>query len=209
VSAAASTGADFGVRVRLACPRCEGPMEVSALMPGAATMCFACRTAVHVLVFPRALAYRSSGEAGPPSQPEQARCYFHEERTAEAPCQACGRFVCQLCQVEIEGRRLCPECFNRRADDGSLLSMRTREVRHDSLAAQLGWVWIPFVTFLIPLPVCAISVLYLTIRYYKEPSRSVIPRRPWRFWLGIAGGVVAPLAGAVWIAYIIAAVRRP
>jgi len=43
---------------------------------------------------------------------EDAGCFYHPQSRAVVPCDACGRFLCALCDVELQGQHLCPACVN-------------------------------------------------------------------------------------------------
>src|SRR4029453_12242931 len=70
--------------------------------------CPACGTLLEVEVFPafhRSLPAVAAAEAV--LTDEEASCFFHPEKKAVVPCQACGRFLCLLCcgRGEIWARR--------------------------------------------------------------------------------------------------------
>ena len=47
-------------------------------------------------------------------------CGFHPGNLATSNCQHCGTFICELCKVLIEGRRLCVGCFDRLRNENKL-----------------------------------------------------------------------------------------
>jgi hypothetical protein len=44
--------------------------------------------------------------------PEDAGCFYHPQSRAQVPCDLCGRFLCALCDVELQGQHLCPACLD-------------------------------------------------------------------------------------------------
>lgn len=49
-------------------------------------------------------------------------CAQHLRNRAEASCERCGVFMCAVCCIEVDGRRLCPACFERLSGEGALPS---------------------------------------------------------------------------------------
>lgn len=50
----------------------------------------------------------------------EASCFFHPEKRAAVACESCGRFLCSLCDLEVEGRHICPACFSAGRKKGTL-----------------------------------------------------------------------------------------
>jgi len=40
------------------------------------------------------------------------QCYRHPENPAIGTCTACGRAVCSLCAVDVQGKLLCRDCLS-------------------------------------------------------------------------------------------------
>jgi hypothetical protein len=38
------------------------------------------------------------------------KCYIHPERDAVGACIGCGKFICEECRVETEGKNFCKKC---------------------------------------------------------------------------------------------------
>jgi hypothetical protein len=125
---------------------------------------------------------------------DQATCFFHPDKTVQACCNRCGRFVCALCDLQLGSEHVCPTCFERgRADaDGksSQAEWRYRDVLYDSIALALGWAWILFwPTIVVALP----AAIVLHVKYRKAPRSYLIPRSGWRFWMAYAGLAWIPM----------------
>ncbi len=43
---------------------------------------------------------------------EDAGCFYHPQSRARQVCDICGRFLCALCDVELQGRHVCPGCVS-------------------------------------------------------------------------------------------------
>src|SRR5271166_5060845 len=95
----------------ISCGDCSWPVPVESWNRGEGIRCPGCGLRVQVVVFPAtkrtqagALPETLGGEA-------EASCFYHPESRAAVPCDECGRFLCRLCDLEVEGRHLCPSCF--------------------------------------------------------------------------------------------------
>ncbi|MCK6491162.1 MAG: hypothetical protein L6R48_23165 [Planctomycetes bacterium] len=88
-------------------------------MPAAGpAVCPACRVAFEAIPFqPRPEPGRQPLPAG-----DAAPCAQHQRNRAEASCERCGVFMCAVCRIEVDGRRLCPPCFERLSGEGALPS---------------------------------------------------------------------------------------
>lgn len=42
---------------------------------------------------------------------EDAGCFYHPQSRAAVPCDLCGRFLCALCDLELNGQHVCPGCL--------------------------------------------------------------------------------------------------
>ncbi len=78
---------------------------------------------------------RAVAEAGPGGA---VPCALHAGNAAVANCSRCGVFMCALCRVEIDGRELCPVCFDRLSAEGVLPSARSRLRNYRGLALLTG-----------------------------------------------------------------------
>jgi hypothetical protein len=106
----------------VACPRCGRPLEHAGIMSGT-QVCPLCGGSFEAVRFnppaPDASVPRVA-EAGP----EGAHaCPLHAGNAAVGNCARCGVFTCAVCRIEVEGRILCPACFERLADAGELPSL--------------------------------------------------------------------------------------
>ena len=129
---------------------------------------------------------------------EDASCFYHPRKKAVVPCGRCGRFLCALCDLELDGRHLCPGCVEagRNADartalrEGLPVAPRTL---HDNVALALAVLpLLLWPTTLLTAPVA----LFVTVRHWNEPARSPVPR--WRWRLILAGGL-SLVQVAVWV----------
>ncbi|HXO42937.1 MAG TPA: hypothetical protein VN999_15920 [Thermoanaerobaculia bacterium] len=122
-----------------ACPHCGAPLLVE-LMAAGEQRCVACTRPFEAVPFSPPVVrvvVRSVAEAGPDGA---VACALHPGNAAVANCSRCGVFMCGLCRVQIDGRELCPACFDRLAAEGALPSARShfRNYRGLALLMSLG-----------------------------------------------------------------------
>ena len=173
----------------VSCPACGGdviPVEGETGWQ----YCPSCASRLQIALWP--LVRRSNKAAAALS--DQATCFFHPDKSFQACCQRCGRFVCALCDLQLGAEHVCPACFERGRDDSvaraGKAEWRYRDVLYDSIAVTIGWGWILFW----PTIVAAIpAVIFLHVKYQKAPRSYLIPRSGWRFWAAYVGFAWLPI----------------
>jgi hypothetical protein len=111
--------------VLIRCPRCRQQIDVTSITTSEHALCPSCAGEFRAVRFdppPRETALPSmvagALDAGQP-------CANHPRNAAVTGCQRCGSFICALCRIDVDGRTLCPACFERLSSEGSLESTRT------------------------------------------------------------------------------------
>jgi hypothetical protein len=132
----------------------------------------------------------------------ESTCYFHARKTAVTACWHCGRFVCALCQTEFGGHSWCPECLTSGATKSRIATLETQRTLYDSVALALS-IW-PFVLGFWPSLFGAPAALYISIRYWGQPTSIV---RRWR-WRAVLAVLIALAEMAVWVAVLYFVIRR-
>jgi hypothetical protein len=132
---------------------------------------------------------------------EEASCFYHPNKKAVTPCSACGRFLCSLCDVEIDNQHLCPVCIETGRRKRKIATLENHRTLYDRLALALVLAptilfW-PFVVFW---PFTAITAIVVALWFWKAPS-SILPRTRWRNILAI---VLALVQIGVWTVFLIA-----
>ena len=97
---------------------------------------------------------------------DEAACFYHSAKKAVIPCDSCGRFLCALCDIAIEGRHICPKCLELGMDKGQLENLETSRVRYDSIALSLAVL--PLLIFWATLITAPIA-LYYCVKYWNVP----------------------------------------
>ncbi|MBT8368446.1 MAG: hypothetical protein KJP23_27455 [Deltaproteobacteria bacterium] len=158
----------------------------------------ACPSCVGLLradVFPAFYKSLPKGRPGETLQMDkEAGCFYHPGKKAVVPCSVCGRFVCALCDVSLNGQNMCPACLEKGKTSRKIKNLENHRTCYDTIALTAAMVsmliyW--FTIFTAPL------VIYLTVRHWKSPS-SIIPRTKIRFILAF---IIAGLQIAGWVVF--------
>ncbi len=170
---------------QLTCGRCQRTLPADVFNTPQLTPCPACGAGVRALVFPALFQPAAVGSAGERLMADgEASCFYHAHKKAVVPCDSCGRFLCGLCDVELNGQHLCPACLQTGTQKGRLQTLESRRVLYDDIACSLAvWPLVPFFWFFIPLT--APAALFLAIRHWRTPT-SMVPRSKTRFVVAIA-----------------------
>jgi hypothetical protein len=154
------------------CPSCYTPLPPSHFNTRSLEPCSACQASVEAAVFPAAFRAVAPGQTGERILvPGESSCFYHEQKKAVVPCEACGRFLCALCDVDLNGKHLCPQCLDAGRQKGSLQELETRRVLYDSSALLLALtpvVLFPF--FFFSVITAPIAVLLGVLSYFRPNS---------------------------------------
>lgn len=157
----------------LACPRCRTPIYLASLNTGRFFPCPGCGTNTWAEVFPALLRPIAAGAAGETILIEgEAGCFYHPQKRATVHCAACGRFLCALCDVELNGQHFCPGCLHSGQRKGKLSQLENRRFLCDSAALSLALV--PLLMWPITI-ITAPTAIGLAIYGWNKPG-SLIPR---------------------------------
>lgn len=164
------------------CPSCDSILPSWLLRSGQTqNVCPSCFHNISVEVFPALFRQRQE------LKPEQlqvaegeACCYEHSTKRAVEACHRCGRFLCALCEVQVEGRVWCPACLQP-GSDKPVRAIESTRVLYDSIALALA-LW-PILTIYFTV-LTAPATLFVAIRFWKRPS-SLVPRNKWRLVVAV------------------------
>lgn len=186
------------------CGACSFPVPAEAWNRDGGTDCPACRQRVEAFVFPAMERTRTGAAPEAIAAETEASCFFHPQSRAAVPCAECGRFLCNLCDIELDGRHLCPACFQSGVRSNKLETLETRRTMYDTIAlAMVTWpallIW--------PVIIGAPAALYLAIRRWRAPL-SILPRTRVRFVVA-ALLALAEFAGIVFLIWTMTQLPRP
>ncbi|MEM7393918.1 MAG: hypothetical protein AAF492_16390 [Verrucomicrobiota bacterium] len=183
-------------------PQCKCLLPESLAPEGLWSTCASCPASLRVHRFPALYRPPEKGRAGELIvDPEQAGCFFHEDRKAEVACDACGRFLCSLCDITFAGRHLCSTCISQGRKDKAP-TLRNSATMYDSLA--LGLALVPFTIIGVYVSLfTAIASLIMARKHWNTPC-SVLPRSKARFMIAALLSLVQIALWIFGIAYLIA-----
>lgn len=180
----------------IACPKCKAVLGVECFNREDWLPCPSCETGLRVAVFP-ALFHR---EATVPAEcvmaEGEASCFYHPEKKAAVVCDACGRFLCALCDVEFNGQHLCPSCLESGQQKGKIAKLQNTRTRHDRIA--LAMALLPMLIIYLTIFTAPVTLFY-AIRHWKSPA-SIVPNR--RHLNLIIAMIIASLQICGWILLI-------
>lgn len=159
----------------LPCPACRRPLPNDAHGLAALSACPSCGEELEAIPFPalgRGVPVGSVAE--PTAAPEDAACFQHPGKRAVVPCDACGRFLCALCDLEIEGSHLCPTCLEAGRRKGTVAVLERSRTRWDRIATALTLL---ILVCGVAAPVTAIANTVITVLQWRKPQSRVAPSR--------------------------------
>ena len=177
----------------LNCAKCNTPLPGQMINTYSAVPCPSCAAHSRTDVYPALYREIPTGRAGDSLQlDKEAGCFYHPRKKAVVPCSVCGRFVCALCDVALNGQNLCPSCFEKGKTKRKIKNLENQRTCYDTIALLVVTASILFYWFTI---FTAPFVIYLTVRHWNSPS-SIIPRTKIRFVLAF---IIASLQLVIWI----------
>jgi hypothetical protein len=155
----------------IACTRCGMPVARDLWNHELPDPCSQCKAPLRADVFPAHFAGLSAGAAPEAIVAEgDAGCFYHPGKRAVLPCDACGRFLCALCDVELGGRHVCPACLEGQKKKGQLAALETERTLYDRIALSLAVY--PMLLFYLTL-LTAPAAIFVSIKYWKAPGSLV------------------------------------
>jgi hypothetical protein len=164
--------------LQINCGKCKRPLSLPLPEASVHSPCPECGADIEVAAFPaliRKFADSASGESLVVD--DDSSCFYHPTKKAAIACEACGRFLCSLCDIDFNERHLCPACFESGASKGKVEALEKGRLRYDEIALFLSIV--PIIFYCVTI-LTAPATLFVTIRYWKAPL-SVVRYSKWRF----------------------------
>ncbi len=175
------------------CSNCQSILDERDFNSGVFFNCRSCRMPLRVEAFPALRRPLPVGQNGAHLQaPRTASCYYHPRKKAAVVCTACGRFLCALCDMDINGRHICPVCLENGRKAQQITDLDDQRTLYDAIALALAIL--PMLFFFVTC-ITAPLTLYVVVRYWKTPS-SLLPRTRVRF---IAAALIAVLQIGGWV----------
>ena len=166
----------------LYCTKCQGELPLFVFRQNEFRPCPSCGVSLYGVLFPALIKGPSESRPGQTLLVDSdAGCFYHPQKKAEIACDYCGRFLCALCDVEMEGKHLCPPCIETGKQKGRIQTLENRRTLFDSIALSLSIL--PLIIFYFTLFTAPITI-YLAIRYWNAPT-SILHSGKWRMVLAI------------------------
>jgi len=166
------------------CPKCQAALPPAGFNTGQRFACPGCRSDLWVEVFPSLVRPAPKGGAGEAVLVAgESACFYHETKKAVVVCDACGRFLCGLCDCALAGRHYCPACLNAGKQNRRILELETVRPLYGRQA---------FVLSILPFFITGLVALYIALRYRKAPASLVKPQR-WMFPAALVLGGIQTL----------------
>ena len=166
----------------LLCTRCRSPLTAESVNLSQLAPCPRCRAPLQIEVFPALFRPITPGRDGDLLLVEgESSCFYHPQKKAVLPCQSCGRFLCALCDCELQGRHFCPTCLEAGRFKGKIKHLQHERTLYDGIALSLAVL--PLLIFYFTV-ITAPMALYVAIRYWNAP-RSLVHRTRARYVFAI------------------------
>lgn len=152
----------------LACPRCDARLPREHYNHAWAIRCEVCKNLVQARTFPALAAPERAAQLGRRVLSDSdASCFHHPDRQAETVCDACGKFLCGLCDIAYDDAHYCSGCIEEGKRKGKMSEVVDSVSTPSGLALPLIILvgFYPFIGL-----VATIVALYFAIRHWHEAS---------------------------------------
>lgn len=122
----------------------------------------------------------------------ESACFYHDGRKAVTVCDACGRFLCGLCDCGLNGRHYCPPCLESGARKRTIEELESSRPLYGRQALVLA---------ILPLFITGLAALFVVFRHWRTPGSLVHPQR----WLMPTALVLASLQTLGYLFFLITA----
>src|SRR5450432_3376511 len=158
---------------QIQCPKCRARLFEGVFNQPEMSPCPACGTPLQLEIFPAMFRKINPGQSGEAIIVEgESSCFYHPQKKAVLPCENCGRFLCALCDCELNGKHFCPACLETGKTKGKIKNLDNHRTLYDRIALSLAIY--PILIFYFTL-ITAPMTLFVAIRYWKSPPSLVRP----------------------------------
>lgn len=186
----------------LQCTRCRTALDNSFLNRGGLSPCPSCGVPLEIEAFAALFRPVAQGVDGEPVMVDgESSCFFHPQKKASVPCHACGRFLCALCDCELNGEHFCPTCLETGKQKGKIKNLENQRTLYGNIALSLAIYPVVLLVGIYFMFLTAPLAIYVALRYWKAPV-SIVGGGRARHVLAIIIGVVE-LVGWVGFVYMI------
>jgi len=159
------------------CTKCSTPLPADLFNSGEYLACLQCNSQLRVEILPAYFREEQKGSAGEALLIDsEASCFYHQQKKAAVVCSSCGRFLCALCDIELDNAHYCSNCLEVAKEKGKLAAIENTRRLYDTLALQLALVGFIFYFALFTAPLA----IYFAVKHWKTPSSVVRGPSKWR-----------------------------
>lgn len=192
---------------RVQCTSCDYSIVAGKSADWVEQECPSCHTKQSALVFPAIRGILAASPQGIPVAPDGfASCFFHSGKPASIPCDNCGRFLCDLCDLKIDERHLCTLCLQTAQEEKASPSAKSVTVTKERTFLPQNLAMI--LTFYMPVSIVGLYIIFLTapaaayvsVRYWNHPG-GIQQRGRWRL-VACLVVALAQILGFLALAYL-------
>ncbi len=181
------------------CPNCEAQLPIEDWNNGKYNHCPGCNTRTKITVFPMLTDKQPASPSALNTLSGESSCFYHSEKKAILACSTCGRFLCTLCDLEIDGNNICPDCLSSGKRKKTINILENRFTRYDSIMIALVFfpmLMFPFLVFTAP------GVIFFSIWSWRKPV-SLFPKNKTKTLLAIIFATIEIVGISIFAYYII------
>jgi hypothetical protein len=187
---------------------CDTPVLERAINQNTLMECKGCSALLDVEVFPALFRQNTTGQTGELVVLEgDASCFYHPNKKAVCPCEACGRFLCALCDCDFNGDHFCPACLETGKTKGKIKNLENQRTLYDSIALSLVIVPIVTLLFWFMTIITAPAALITALVYWNAP-RSIVHRTKVRYVIAIVFALAEIGAWAFGLYFVFSSLSR-
>src|SRR3990172_5219219 len=149
------------------CNNCKNPLP-AAMFNKPAQVCPKCKASSFVYIFPAFFRTNQTHSVNASVDEDEAGCFYHVGKKAVIICDNCGRFLCLLCDIELDNKHLCPSCVEKGKQKQKIKTLETSCILYDSIALTVAFVPLLFFIFLFwATVITAPMAIFIAIRYWN------------------------------------------
>ena len=156
-----------GEKAAIRCDRCQTEFGKELLNQSELAPCPGCSSSVQIITFPALARGAVTSKDDAKVDLGEEGCFFHPEKKASVVCEGCGRFLCSLCDLEIDGKQLCPNCVYSSSAKGKIQTLEVQLTRHDRIALTMALGSALLTLFSV---IVAPVTIFYAIRHRKSPG---------------------------------------
>jgi hypothetical protein len=159
------------------CTKCSTQIPADYFNSGQYLPCLQCGSELRTEILPAYFREEAKGSSGEALLIDsEASCFYHPQKRAAVICSSCGRFLCALCDLELDNAHYCSNCLEVAKNKGKIAGIENTRRLYDTLALQvalLGFI-VYFTLFTAPF------AIYLAVKHWNTPSSVVRRQSKWR-----------------------------